>query len=146
MPDSRSATVRHTLCMGASRRQAAWVIGATVVITAGTLIYIFATVPPRSQAIEDAVRDAAGATVTDTVMATVTVTETFVQPAALVQIPAPIETAPAVPAPVQPAVPETVNPGSFCDVPGATGVTDSGTQMVCTATTEDDRDRWRSAG
>ena len=80
MPDSRSATVRHTLCMGASRRQAAWVIGATVVITAGTLIYIFATVPPRSQAIEEAVRDAAGATGTDTVMATVTVTETFVQP------------------------------------------------------------------
>jgi lipopolysaccharide export LptBFGC system permease protein LptF len=65
--------------MGASRRQAAWVIAATVVITAGTLIYIFATVPPRSQAISDAVRDAAGATVT----ATVTVTETFVPPPAL---------------------------------------------------------------
>lgn len=132
--------------MGASRRQAAWVIGATVFITAGTLVYIFATVPPRSQAIEDAVRDAAGATVTDTVMATVTVTETFVQPAAIVQIPAPVEPAAAVPAPVHPAVPEAVNPGSFCDVPAATGVTDSGTQMVCTTTAEDERHRWRSAG
>jgi len=108
-------------------------------------LYILATVPPRSQAIEDAVRDAAGATVTDTVMATVTV-ETFVQPAGLVQIPAPLETAAAVPAPVQPAVPEMVNPGSFCDVPSAAAVPDSDTQMVCTTTAEDDRDRWRSAG
>ena len=146
MPDSRSATVHHTLCMGASRRQAAWVIGTTVIITAGSLIYIFATVPSRSQAIENAVRDAAGATVTNTVLATVTVTETFVPPSALVQIPAPIADAANVPDPLQPAVPEPVKPGSFCDVPGATGVTDSGTQMVCTTSAEDDRERWRNAG
>ena len=138
--------------MGASRRQAACVIAATVIITAGALIYIFATVPPRSEAISDAVRDAAGATVTDTVMATVTVTETFVQPAALVQIPAPapVETPAAVPAPVEPAAvpaePETVHPGSFCDLPDATGATDAGTEMVCTTTADDDRARWRSAG
>jgi hypothetical protein len=143
--------------MGASRRQAAWVIAATVIITAGALIYVFATVPPRSQVISDAVRDAAGATVTDTVMATVmatvTVTETLVPPAAPVQIPAPVETPAAAPAPAPPvepapfpAEPETVHPGSFCDLAGATGVTDVGTDMVCTTTADDDRARWRSAG
>ena len=129
-----------------------WVIAATVIITAGALIYVFATVPPRTQAISEAVRDAAGATVTDTVMATVTITETLVPPAAPVQIPAPVETPAAAPAPVPPveptpvpAEPETVHPGSFCDVPGAPGVTDAGTDMVCTTTADDDRARWRSA-
>lgn len=122
-------------------------------MTAGALIYIFATVPPRSVAIEEAVREAAGATVTETV------TVTLAAPAPLVQAPAPapapVETTPA-PAPVPlvetpapapapaPAPPEVVNPGSFCSDPGAPGVTEDGTAMVCTTTAEDDRNRWRS--
>jgi hypothetical protein len=124
-------------------------------MTAGALIYIFATVPPRSVAIEEAVREAAGATVTETVIVTVT----SAAPAPLVQapapVPAPVETTPApAPAPVPlvetpapataPAPPEVVNPGSFCSDPGAPGVTEDGTSMVCTTTAEDDRARWRS--
>lgn len=72
---------------------------------------------------------------------TVTVTQTFVQPAALVQIPTPVQTSAVLPAPAPapiPVAPEVVNPGAFCDAPGATGITDSGTQMVCTTTAEDD--------
>jgi len=39
----------------------------------------------------------------------------------------------------------TVNPGSFCSTPGATGVTKKGTPMVC-GIGSDGRDRWVSAG
>jgi hypothetical protein len=138
----------HNVRMGATRGQAVGVIGATVVVTAGALIYIFATVPPRSVAIEEAVRAAAGSTITETV------TVTLAAPAPLVQTPVPVETTPApAPAPVPlvetpapaPAPPEVVNPGSFCSDSGAPGVTEDGTPMVCTTTAEDDRNRWRSA-
>lgn len=38
-----------------------------------------------------------------------------------------------------------VHPGAFCAPVGATGVTDRGTPMVCTATSTDPRARWRSS-
>ncbi|MFI7020230.1 PASTA domain-containing protein [Streptomyces sp. NPDC050164] len=38
----------------------------------------------------------------------------------------------------------TVHPGSFCDRPGATGVTEAGTPMVC-GPGSDGRNRWRSS-
>jgi len=38
----------------------------------------------------------------------------------------------------------TVHPGSYCDPPGATGVTSAGTPMVCSIAS-DGRYRWRSA-
>lgn len=135
----------HNVRMGATRGQAVGVIGATVVVAAGALIYIFTTVPPRSVAIEEAVREAAGATVTETV--TVTLAAPPVEaPSAPVETPAPepmplVATPPPTPAP---APPEVVNPGSFCSDSGAPGVTEDGTSMVCTTTPEDDRDRWRS--
>ncbi len=37
-----------------------------------------------------------------------------------------------------------VHPGTFCAPQGATGVTSSGSPMVCTTTATDDRARWRS--
>ena len=58
MPDYAPLPDSHTLCMGASRLQAGWVIGGTLAITAGTVIYILMTVPSRSQAIQEAVRPA----------------------------------------------------------------------------------------
>jgi len=38
-----------------------------------------------------------------------------------------------------------VHPGAFCAPAGATGVTDRGTPMVCTTTSTDSRNRWRSS-
>lgn len=42
---------------------------------------------------------------------------------------------------------DEVTPGAFCSPAGATGTTDTGTQMECTTTDEDpDQARWREAG
>jgi hypothetical protein len=62
--------------------------------------------------------------------------------------PAPAYTPPKTTEPVYvPPKPSggTVNPGSFCSSPGATGVTKKGTPMVC-GIGSDGRDRWVSAG
>ena len=42
-----------------------------------------------------------------------------------------------------PGTPTVVHPGAYCSPEGATGVTDRGTPMTCSARTGDDRARWR---